>query len=90
MPKKTSDNQILFYNLVMGDKIGALWNNRSKGKTAFLSGVINAGLLGQKRVVVFKNELKEKDNEPDYHILLSEPARPQDDKPSETYDEFIA
>lgn len=74
----------------MGAKIGALWKNQSKEGTAFLSGVINAGLLGQKRVVVFKNELKEKDNEPDYHILLSDPARPQDDKPPETYDEFIA
>jgi uncharacterized protein (DUF736 family) len=72
----------------MGAKIGALWKNESKGKTAFLSGVINAGLLGQKRVVVFKNELKEKDNEPDYHILLSDPAKPQDEPVP--YDEFIA
>lgn len=75
----------------MGAKIGALWKNESKGKTAFLSGVINAGLLGQKRVVVFKNELKKgENNEPDYHILLSDPAKPQDDEPPETYDEFMA
>ena len=74
----------------MGAKIGVLWKNQSKGKTTFLSGVINAGLLGQKRVVVFKNELKEKDNEPDYHILLSDPARPQDDEPPKSYDEFIS
>ena len=74
----------------MGAKIGALWKKQSKGKTAFLSGVINAGLLGQYRVVVFKNEFKEKDNKPDYHILLSDPAKPQGDEPPESYDEFIS
>jgi len=70
----------------MGEKIGALWKNQSKNKTAFLSGTISAGLLGQHRVVVFKNELKEKDNQPDYHILLSDPAERE---PGQD-DEFMA
>ena len=64
----------------MGAKIGALWKNQSRdSKIPFLSGIINAGLLGQIRVVVFKNELKEKDKEPDYHILLSDPPEQPED-----------
>ena len=73
---------LFFINLEVSDYIGGT------RKTAFLSGVINAGLLGQHRVVVFKNELKEKDNEPDYHILLSDPAKLQDDEPPVPYGEF--
>jgi len=65
----------------MGAKIGALWKNQSRdNKTPFLSGAINAGLLGQIRVVVFKNELKENGKEPDYHILLSDPPEKPEDE----------
>ena len=51
-----------------------------------MSGVIDTGLLGQIRVVVFKNELKDKDSQPDFHILLSDPAEQQE--PS-SEDDFI-
>ena len=43
----------------------------------FLSGLIDSGLLGRIRVVVFKNELKEKNEQPAYHILLSDPPEKQ-------------
>jgi uncharacterized protein (DUF736 family) len=67
--------------IIMGAKIGALWKNQSRdNKTPFLSGAINAGLLGQIRVVVFKNELKENGKEPDYHILLSDPPEKPEDE----------
>ena len=66
----------------MGAKIGALWKNQSKeNKTQFLSGAISAGVLGQVRIVVFKNELKKKDREPDYHILISDPPENPEDTP---------
>ena len=62
----------------IGEKIGALWKNKSKDSNKpFLSGLINAGLLGKIRVVVFKNELKDKNEQPDYHILLSDPPEKQ-------------
>jgi len=62
----------------MGAKIGALWKNKSKdGNKPFLSGLIDTGLLGRIRVAVFKNELKEKNEQPDYHILLSDPPEKQ-------------
>ncbi len=70
----------------MGAKIGALWLNQSEEKKAYLSGVVDTGLLGQIRVVVFKNELKDKDNQPDFHILLSDPAEQQEPSPK---DDFI-
>jgi len=56
----------------MSQKVGALWLNESEKKTKYLAGYIDLGIHGQARVVVFKNELKEKDNQPDYHVLLSE------------------
>jgi len=66
----------------MGAKIGALWKNQSRDdKIPFLSGLINAGLFGQIRVVVFRNELKKNEKEPDYHILLSDPPEQPEDMP---------
>ena len=56
----------------MSQKVGALWLIESEKKTKYLAGYIDLGIHGQARVVVFKNELKDKDNHPDYHILLSE------------------
>lgn len=67
----------------MSRKVGALWKNESsKDKKSYLAGFVDMGIMGQQRVVIFKNELKEKDNQPDYHILLSE----NNDKPVEETD----
>ena len=63
----------------MGRKIGALWKNNNKNKNiAYLTGLVDLGLLGRIRVAVFKNELKDKENQPDYHILLSDPVPVQE------------
>ena len=57
----------------MSQKVGALWKNQSsKDGKAYLAGFVDLGIHGQARVVIFKNELKEKENQPDFHILLSE------------------
>lgn len=63
-------------------KIGALWLRKSKDGMTFLSGTLE-DLRGTIQIAVFKNDRKEKENQPDYQIVLSEPlekkAAPQDD-----------
>lgn len=53
----------------MSDKIGSLWLTTSKdGNTKYLSG--NIEWKGEKFYIsVLKNNLKNKDKQPDYHIL---------------------
>ena len=52
-------------------KIGALWIKESeKGK--FMTGNIEYSVFETIPVVIFKNDRKEKDNQPDYNIFLSE------------------
>ncbi len=53
-------------------KIGALWLRKSKDGLSFLSGVVQ-DMRGDINIAVFKNDRKEKDNQPDYNIVLSEP-----------------
>jgi len=48
-------------------KIGALWLSQGK-KGNFLSGRIELDAENEIRVIVFKNDFKEKDNQPDYII----------------------
>lgn len=51
-------------------KIGALWIKESKG-IKYLSGVLN-DLRGDIPIAVFKNDRKEKENQPDYNIVVLE------------------
>lgn len=53
-------------------KIGALWLRNSKdGSKKYMSGVIS-DLRGDIQIVIFENDRKEKDNQPDFNILVSE------------------
>ena len=55
----------------MTKRVGALWKRESeKGKT-YLSGVLDMGAFGEVRVSIFKNDRKEKENQPDYNVVLS-------------------
>lgn len=59
------------------DKIGAIWK-----KDKFSSGVIE--WKGEKiNIVIFPNTYKDKENQPDYNILLSKPKEvaPQQEIP---------
>jgi uncharacterized protein (DUF736 family) len=52
-------------------KIGALWIRKTQEGKSFLSGVLN-DLSGDIQIAVFRNDRKEKDNQPDYNIVRSE------------------
>ena len=59
----------------MSKIIGALWlkeYEKEGVKKKMMSGEIDLGALGSVRIAVFKNDKKEKENQPDYRIVLSE------------------
>ena len=53
-------------------RIGALWSKKAKEGQEYFSGVIS-DLRGDIQIVVFRNDSKKNENQPDYNILLSEP-----------------
>jgi len=59
----------------MTRKIGALWVRESQDGRKFMSGLIET-LNGDVQIAVFKNDKKEKENQPDYNIVLSERPKP--------------
>ena len=66
-------------------KVGSLWQNKSKdGKTTYLNGFINLGVLGDVKVSVLKNTFKDKaknpETAPDWNILLNDKDVQKDDK----------
>lgn len=56
----------------MSKKIGALWSKQTKDGKRYLSGVLE-DLSGDIRIAIFPNDRKQKDNEPDFTILRSDP-----------------
>lgn len=67
-------------------KIGALWARKTADGKQYLSGTLN-DLAGDIQIVVFKNDRKEKENQPDYSICLSEKRDQQ--KPEQKKDDFF-
>jgi len=55
----------------MSKVIGALWLRETKERKQFMSGVLN-DLGGDIQIAVFRNDRKDKDNQPDYQIVRSE------------------
>lgn len=62
-------------------KIGALWSRKTEEGREFFTGVIS-DLRGDIQIVVFQNDKKQSDNQPDYDILLSEPKEKEEIVPS--------
>lgn len=58
-------------------KIGALWSKTTKQGQDYFSGMIS-DLRGEIQIAVFKNDNKQNENQPDYNILLSEPAKAEE------------
>ena len=63
-------------------QIGALWLKSAQSEEVgkYFSGTLDLGALGDANIAFFKNSRKEKDSQPDYHIVLSEPAKAEDDE----------
>ena len=64
-------------------QIGAFWLRESKAGEKYFSGVIDLGVYGEQKVAVFKNKNKEKENHPDYRMIISEPMEKVEDTPEE-------
>ncbi len=60
----------------MSRKIGALWLKETKDGKKYFSGVLE-DMRGEIRIAIFKNDRKEKENQPDYQIVVSEERREQ-------------
>jgi len=62
-------------NQNQNQRIGALWSRQAKSSNQkYLSGNVTVNVGGEEKVVkvvVFKNNRKEKDNHPDYNIYQS-------------------
>jgi hypothetical protein len=72
---------------LVAKKVGVLWSKTSKdGKTRFLSGVVNLGLLGDIQISILKNTFKKEENQPDYNILLVE-LKPEQKPGKADYDD---
>ncbi len=67
----------------MSRKIGALWLKETKDGKKYFSGVLE-DMRGEIRIAVFKNDRKEKENQPDYQIIVSEERREQRESSDQT------
>ena len=59
----------------MSKVVGALWIKefeKDGKKRKMMSGELDLGALGTVKIAVFKNEKKEKDNQPDYKIVVND------------------
>jgi hypothetical protein len=60
----------------MAKKIGALWVRKQKDGSAYMTGVIDLGVIhGEIQIVAWKNKDKKEQKQPDYTINLSEPKK---------------
>ena len=74
----------------MNKTVGALWvreYEKDGKKRKMMSGELDLGALGTIKIAVFKNDKKEKDNQPDYRIVLSEPNGSGNNSNSSTEEE---
>lgn len=58
----------------MMNKIGCLWIKKSKDGKQYFSGMLS-DMRGDFPVVAFRNEKKEKENQPDFLVYVSEPIK---------------
>jgi len=78
----------------MSKTVGALWvreYEKDGKKRKMMAGELDLGALGTIKIAVFKNDKKEKDNQPDYRIVLSEPSTGDNSNtsiPSEDEEDF--
>ncbi len=54
-------------------ELTGLWEKKDKNGNTFFSGKI-----GRANVFIFKNTQKEKENQPDYRLMVGEPKKKED------------
>lgn len=57
------------------EELGALWIKQSA------RGEFMTGTIGDQKVVVFRNDKKTSDRQPDYRVLKARPIEPRDTQP---------
>jgi len=67
---------------MLNQKCGALWKRESNDGKKYHTGVIET-MFGQIQIAVFKNDKKEKENQPDFNIVYNG-IRPYENKRSQT------
>jgi hypothetical protein len=65
----------------MSKKIGSLWLRQTKDGKKYMSGVLN-DLSGDIQIAIFPNDRKEKENQPDFQIVLYEKREERKAAPS--------
>jgi hypothetical protein len=66
--------------------VGSLWINYKEDyetgkRSAYFTGYVDLGMLGQVKIAVFKNTYKKEGTHPDYNIVLSQPEPQKKDEP---------
>jgi uncharacterized protein (DUF736 family) len=65
-------------------RVGAGWKKESQKGKSFMSVVINGGLGPDVHLTIWPNSYKEKDDQPDYCVYLSEPAEAKPEAKTES------
>jgi hypothetical protein len=59
-------------------KLTGLWERERRGNPG---NTYWSGRLGAAKILVFKNNRKESDSDPDYNVFITEPSPPRQDRP---------
>ena len=59
-------------------KLTGLWKETDKLGRAYYS-----GMLGRVKVLIYKNQFKEKDTDPEYHLYFAEPIKRPEESSTE-------
>jgi len=62
----------------MRKQVISLWKRAAKNGKTYFSGIVDLGLAGSVNVVIFQNDKKKTEKQPDYYGMLSEPRIQED------------
>ena len=72
-------------------ELGALWKNTGRSQTYLTGHVTPPGASEPVKVIIFSNKNKNKDNQPDFRVYLSETKaeKPSQEAQSESMEELL-
>lgn len=59
-------------------RVSGLWLRESKGGSKYMAGKTDEAIPPGSKLLIFKNERKETENQPDYQLMIADPG-PQPD-----------